>query len=143
MTMLNQAIALAALAHEGQTDKAGAPYILHSLRVMLRCQGETAQICAVLHDVLEDTFWTLEDLRDKGYSEEVLTTLAYLTRRSEESYEQYIDRLVDHPLACQIKLADLADSQDLSRLTEITEADWQRLKRYKAAEKRIKAHLHG
>ena len=66
MTMLNQAIALAALAHEGQTDKAGAPYILHSLRVMLRCQGETAQICAVLHDVLEDTFglWRIYGTRD-------------------------------------------------------------------------------
>ena len=142
MTMLNQAIALAALAHEGQIDKSGAPYILHPLRVMLRCQGETAQICAVLHDVIEDTSWTLEALRKKGYSETVLATLAHLTRRTEESYEQFIDRLLADPLACQVKQADLADNQDLSRLAEITEADWQRLRRYKAAEAKIKAHLH-
>ena len=138
---LAQAIALAALAHDGQTDKAGQPYILHPLRVMLHCQGEDAQICAVLHDVVEDTPWTLEALRKAGYTENVLAALDHVTRRPEESYEQFIDRVLEDPLACLVKLADLADNQDLSRLSEITPRDRERLRRYQEAEKRIRAHM--
>lgn len=138
---LNQAIALAALAHEGQTDKAGQPYILHPLRVMLACQGEAAQICAVLHDVVEDTPWTLAALREAGYSESVLMTLDHLTKRPGENYEQFIDRVLENELACLVKLADLADNQDLSRLAEVTTADQERLLRYQAAEKRVRAHM--
>lgn len=138
---LAQAIALAALAHDGQTDKAGQPYILHPLRVMFHCQGEDAQICAVLHDVVEDTPWTLEALREAGYAENVLTTLDHLTRRSDESYEQFIERVLTDPLACFVKLADLADNQDLSRLPVVTASDRERLLRYQRAEERIRAYL--
>lgn len=138
---LAQAIALAALAHDGQTDKAGEPYILHPLRVMLACQGEAARICAVLHDVVEDTPWTLGALRRAGYAEDVLTALDHVTKRPEESYEQFIDRVLTDPLACLVKLADLADNQDLSRLPVVTASDRERLLRYQRAEERIRAHL--
>lgn len=70
--MLNKAIIIAARAHEGQVDKAGAPYILHPLRVMLSLEDETERICGVLHDVIEDSFLTIEDLRREGFGEEVL-----------------------------------------------------------------------
>ena len=139
--MLEQAIALAATAHAGQKDKGGAPYIFHPLRVMLACHGEDAQICAVLHDVIEDTPWTLDGLRAQGYGENILSALDALTRREGESYAQFIQRLLTNPLACQVKLADLADNQDLTRLSTITEADKNRLQRYQWAEETIRAAL--
>lgn len=139
--MLEQAIALAAAAHAGQKDKGGASYILHPLRVMLACHGEDAQICAVLHDVLEDTPWTLDGLRAQGFEENILSALDALTRREGESYAQFIQRLLANPLACQVKLADLADNQDLTRLSTITEADKDRLQRYQWAEETIRAAL--
>ena len=139
--LLNQAIALASLAHAHQMDKAGKPYILHPLRVMLRCSEEAEQICAVLHDVIEDTPWTVAALRQQGYPETVLEALNHLTRQPEENYEHYIDRVLQNSLAARVKLADLADNQDLSRLSEITQADRQRLERYQIAEARIRAQL--
>jgi (p)ppGpp synthase/HD superfamily hydrolase len=134
---LEDAIVLAAQSHRGQVDKAGAPYILHPLRVMLRLKDEADRIAAVLHDVLEDAGITVEFLREQGYREEVLGALDALTRREGESYADFIERAAGNPLARRVKLADLADNLDASRLPEITPKDQERLARYQAAWERL------
>ncbi len=139
--MLEKAIQKAAQAHEGQKDKAGQPYILHPLRVMLRTDNEIERICAVLHDVIEDTPITLEMLKDDGFPSEVLTVLEALTKRQGESYEDFISRVLENETACRVKLADLADNMDLSRLQAPSEEDFQRVEKYKKAVARIKERL--
>lgn len=89
-TMLDKAILIAAKAHEGQVDKGGQPYILHPLRVMFSRKTEIEKICAVLHDVIEDTDISLDYLRDQEFSEEILSALDALTRRDGETYDKYI-----------------------------------------------------
>jgi (p)ppGpp synthase/HD superfamily hydrolase len=135
---LEDALALAAQAHKGQIDKAGEPYILHPIRLMLRVPDEPARIVALLHDVIEDTPTTMDDLRAAGYPEDVLAALDCVTRRHDETYEEFIDRIAPNELARRVKLADLADNMDLSRLPEITEKDRNRLERYKAAWAKLK-----
>ena len=137
MATLERAIALAAEAHAGQVDKAGAPYILHPLRLLLAVDAPTERIVAVLHDVVEDTLWTLEALRAEGFTREVLDAVEALTRRAGESYEAFIERVAANPLARRVKRADLADNLDLGRLPVVTEADLARLARYRAALARL------
>jgi len=134
---IEDAIVLAAQSHRGQVDKAGAPYILHPLRVMLRLKGEADRIAAVLHDVIEDTRITEEFLREQGYREEVLRALDALTRREGESYADFIERVAGNPLARRVKLADLADNLDASRLPKIAPKDREGLARHQAAEERV------
>jgi (p)ppGpp synthase/HD superfamily hydrolase len=139
--MLEKAIQIAAKAHEGQKDKAGQPYILHPIRVMLRCGNETERICGVLHDVVEDTDTTLESLRAAGFGPEVVRVVDALSRRQEESYDGFIGRILKNDTACRVKLADLADNMDMSRIPFPSEEDYQRLEKYKKAVRRIQDHL--
>ncbi|WP_309895016.1 GTP pyrophosphokinase [Archangium sp.] len=138
MPTLEDAIALAVEAHRGQRDKAGQTYILHPLRVMLRLEAEAERMVAVLHDVVEDSAYTLERLRELGYPEEVLGALDCLTKREGETYEAFIERVLPHPLARRVKLADLEDNMDVRRLTAVTAKDAERLARYRAAWSRLK-----
>lgn len=133
MSTLERAVAIAAEAHAGQVDKAGEPYLLHPLRVMLAVGSEEARIAAVLHDVVEDTPWTLEQLREEGFSDAVLRAVEGVTRREEETYEEFIERAAENPIAAHVKLADIRDNLDLSRIPEPTEKDRERLRRYQAA----------
>lgn len=137
MATLEEAIALAVRAHQRQKDKAGAPYILHPLRLMLRMDSEPAMMVAVLHDVVEDSPITLENLRELGFPETVVTAVDSLTRRPEESYEAFIDRVKLNPLARRVKLADLEDNMDLRRLQHVTDRDQQRWERYAKAKKAL------
>lgn len=137
MATLEEAIALAVRAHQRQKDKAGAPYILHPLRLMLRMDSEPAMMVAVLHDVVEDSPITLENLRELGFPETVVTAVDSLTRRPEESYEAFIDRVKLNPLARRVKLADLEDNMDLRRLQHVTDRDQQRWERYAKASKAL------
>jgi len=130
---LDDAIVLAVQAHRGQVDKAGEPYISHPLRVMARVRGAVEQIAAVLHDVVEDSPYTLDDLRRLGYGEELVAAVDCLTRRNGETYEQFIARVMTNPAARRVKLADLKDNMDIRRLGDITEKDRERLARYRAA----------
>lgn len=141
--LLGRAIAIAATAHEGQLDKANAPYILHPLRLMLRGRNAAEQIVAVLHDVVEDTSWTLEQLATEGFPSEILAAVDCLTHRSDESYEDFTERVLTNSLATQVKLYDLEDNMTLTRLTAITEKDVQRLQRYHKAHQRITQALAG
>lgn len=114
--MLNKALDIAYKAHWGQTDKAGAPYKLHLTRVALHCQTEDEKIVALLHDVVEDTSMTLEELKAQGFSDEVLAALKCLTQIEDEDYQTFIQRVATNPLAVKVKIQDLKDNMDLSRL---------------------------
>lgn len=130
---LEDAIALAARAHAGQLDKAGQPYILHPLRVMMRLSDPPARIVAILHDTVEDTDVTLEQLRAAGYPAEILAALDAVTRRDTETYEEFVQRSALDPIGRRVKLADLADNMDLRRLPEVKDKDADRLERYQRA----------
>jgi len=133
MSSLGKAISIAAEAHEGQRDKAGAPYILHPLRVMMKMSTDAERIAAVLHDLVEDTDWSLELLRREGFPAEILTALDCLTKHQGEEYAEFIKRVKPNPLAVKVKIADLEDNLDVSRLKNVTEADAKRIDKYKQA----------
>lgn len=136
---LTKAIIIASLAHDGQTDKAGAAYILHPLRVMLALPEGDARVAGVLHDVVEDNEnWTIERLRESGFSEAVISAVDAVTRREGESYNAFIDRARLEPIGRVVKLADLRDNMDLSRLKRIaTDEDYRRLAKYAKAAARL------
>src|SRR5262249_4502226 len=115
MATIEKALQIAARAHEGQRDKEGLPYILHALRVMLAVQGEEAQTVAVLHDVVEDTPVTLDDLRAAGFSEAVLAAVACVTHRKGQPYADYVVGCKGNAVARPVKLADLGDNARLDR----------------------------
>ena len=136
--MLDKAILIAAQAHLGQKDKVGRPYILHPLRMMLRFKSEKEMIVAVLHDVVEDSpDWDFERLRGEGFSEEIVEAVDHLTRREEESYEEFVERSSENPLARRVKLADLEDNMDLKRLKKLSGQDQARLARYHEAWRKL------
>jgi (p)ppGpp synthase/HD superfamily hydrolase len=138
MSLLEKALAIAVEAHRGQKDRAGKPYILHPLRVMARVSAEDEQIVAILHDIVEDTPWTLEKLGAEGFPPHILAALACVTKRPGEAYEQFVERSVANPIASRVKLADLEDNLDVRRLNEVTEKDRDRLNRYLAAYRRLR-----
>ncbi|MBF0369721.1 MAG: GTP pyrophosphokinase [Magnetococcales bacterium] len=139
MSTLERAIAIATSAHAGQLDKAGEPYILHPLRLMMKISGEKGRITAVLHDVVEDSPITLQDLRAEGFCETVLTALTALTHLPDESYEAYLERVLVHPLARNIKRLDLEDNMNIQRLGALlSDRDLARLKKYRAAWEKVR-----
>ena len=128
---LEDAISIAALAHKGQKEKANASYILHPLRIMLRMKTEAEMIAGVLHDVVEDSEWTLEQLREQGFSEEILKAVECLTHKEGEDYENYIERVKANDIARKVKLADLEDNMNIRRISsDLTERDLKRLEKY-------------
>ena len=133
MATVEDAVSIAAQAHKGQKDKAGAPYLLHPLRMMLRMDTEAAMMAAVLHDVVEDTEWTLERLREAGFSDEVLEAVDCLTHREGESYQQFVERVRTNPIARQIKIADLEDNMNVRRMNQLGPRDLERLEKYHRA----------
>jgi guanosine-3',5'-bis(diphosphate) 3'-pyrophosphohydrolase len=130
MSTIERAIEIAARAHAGQVDKAGQPYILHPLRVMLAVKGEHERMAAVLHDVVEDTTTTIADLRVQGFPEEVLNAVLALTKTKGETRLAAAARAAANPIARAVKLADVTDNMDLSRISEPTEEDYARVKIY-------------
>lgn len=139
MSTLERAISLAAQAHAGQVDKAGQPYILHPLRVMLRVSTEEERIAAILHDVVEDTSITLEQLAEEGFSPTVVAAVEALTKRHGESRMEAAARATENRVACTVKLADNADNMDISRIAHPTEKDFSRIQEYE----RVRALLLG
>ncbi|MDO3408258.1 GTP pyrophosphokinase [Saccharibacillus sp. CPCC 101409] len=133
MSMLTKAITIAARCHEGQTDKGGQPYIFHPFRLMLRALTEDEQIVAALHDTVEDSDLTLDDLRREGFSDEIVEAVDRLSRRESETYEAFILRIKGHRLAARVKILDLQDNMDLTRIKESSEEDRQRVEKYSRA----------
>jgi (p)ppGpp synthase/HD superfamily hydrolase len=130
---LERAIAIAAAAHEGQVDKGGAPYILHPLKVMLRVNTLEERIVAVLHDVVEDCGISFDDLRNEGFSETVLMAIASVTKVPDESYEAFVERVAQNPIGRVVKLADLEENSDLSRIAQPSWEDLERVEKYRRA----------
>lgn len=131
MATLEEAILIAAEAHRGQTDKAGASYILHPLRMMMKMNTEVEMMTAILHDVVEDSDeWTIEKLRERGFSDEVLEAVESVTNREGESYDEFIERAGKSPIARKVKIADLEDNMNVRRIGKIREKDLIRLKKY-------------
>jgi (p)ppGpp synthase/HD superfamily hydrolase len=131
MSNLNRAITIAIAAHAGQVDKGGQPYIMHPVRVMLSLKSEEARIVAVLHDVLEDCpdyAWMVEQA---GFSQPVLDALQALTKRHLEAYSDFIARVGLNPLATEVKIADMRDNMDLSRIPFPTDKDYDRVEKYR------------
>ena len=138
MATLQRAIEIAKQAHDGQTDKAGASYFDHLYRVMHRGENETEKICGILHDIVEDTDWTFEQLEQEGFSKEIIDVLRCVTKTSEEEdYDDFIARIAQNPIAVKIKLNDLRDNMDITRLEQITEKDAKRLNKYLKAYKAL------
>ena len=127
---VSKALQLATVAHKGQIDKAGADYIKHPIAVAESLGTEDEQTAALLHDTVEDTEVTLDDLKSEGFSFAVLKAVDCLTRRDHEPRDTYLQRVAEDPLAVKVKLADLAHNSDLSRLSVPTERDYARAKRY-------------
>ncbi|WP_411349374.1 HD domain-containing protein [Paenibacillus sp. WLX2291] len=130
MSNLDRAIIVATRAHSGQTDRAGQPYILHPLRVMLKMSSEEARIVAVLHDVLEDTDVTAHDLAAEGFSEEIVDAVQAMSRREGEDYHDFVRRAKQNSIARTVKIADIEDNMDPSRNTEPSVKDMERLSKY-------------
>lgn len=138
MSTLERAIEIATEAHRGQLDKAGCDYIGHPLRVMAAGRTIEEKIVGVLHDVVEDSDWTFEQLEAEGFSSEVVEALRCVTKLSEnEPYDKFIARVKKNPLAIAVKLNDLTDNMDIRRLPYISDKDVKRLKRYLKAYKQL------
>lgn len=122
---LYEAITLAKEAHRHQKDKAGKPYIFHPITVMAMLETETEMIVGVLHDVVEDTPVTLEDLRQAGASEEILAAVDAISKRENEELEAYWHRVLENPIARRVKLMDATHNADPARLAQF-ESDEKR-----------------
>lgn len=137
--LFERAIMIATKAHAGQKDKAGAPYLLHVLRVMLRVDSMDEKIVALLHDVVEDSEITIEELANEGFSKKILKAVELLTKTENKPYEDYIQEIKKNELARVVKLADLKDNMNTSRLKTLKENVKLRIKKYKAAYKILNA----
>lgn len=131
--ILENAIYIALVAHKGQEDKGGNDYILHPLRVMRDVDSIDEKIVAILHDVVEDTNYTFGDLKNEGIPQNCIDALVLLTHDKNTSYEDYIKQIKTNELAKAVKLADLKDNSDISRLKTVMEKDKIRLKKYQKA----------
>ena len=131
--VLEKALGIALIAHAGQKDKAGAPYILHPLRLMMTAEEPDTQVTALLHDVLEDSELTEDDLNQAGIPEHIAAAVAALTRQIDETYEEFIARIAEDPLARRVKILDIQDNLNLKRLKSVNKADLLRVTEYHRA----------
>ena len=107
---LHKAITIACEAHQGQSSINGEPYILHPLRLLIKAESNEERIIAILHDVIEKTNISLADLKNKGFDQNIISSIDSLSRRRNESYIEYIERLMQNKISAKIKLLDLADN---------------------------------
>ena len=120
-------------AHKNQTDKSGMPYVFHPFHLAEQMKDEETTIAALLHDVIEDTDYTIADLEQMGFSPDVLEALKLLTHNDDTPYMEYVAKIKDNPIAKAVKLADLEHNSDLSRLDTIDEKALKRKKKYSQA----------
>jgi len=132
MTMLSKMLVLTTLAHDGQFDKGGKPYILHPLKVMhyLKSDDEELNCIALGHDLVEDTKTTYQFLRDNGFSERVINGIATLTKVPGETFDEYKKRVKSNPDAVLVKMQDLRHNSDIRRLKGVTQKDIERIEKY-------------
>jgi (p)ppGpp synthase/HD superfamily hydrolase len=128
--LLEKAVSIAVEAHRGQRDRTGATYILHPMRVMAGVDTDVEKMVAILHDVVEDTDWTFEKLAQEGFPTEVIEALNCVTKREGEEYDDFVKRSASNKIARKVKVADLEHNMDVRRLSNVTEKDVERLKKY-------------
>lgn len=128
--LTRKAMRICYAAHEGQVDKSGVPYVFHPIHLAERMETEEEICTALLHDVVEDTKWTLAELEAEGFPVSVLEAVRLLTREKDVPYMSYIERLSGNRIARKVKLADLEHNSDLTRLIEVTERDLRRQEKY-------------
>ena len=128
-----KALKLCFEAHKNRADKSGLPYVFHPFHVAEQMTDEKTTIVALLHDVIEDTSYTLQDLRNLGFDEDVLGALELMTHDKNVPYIDYVAKIKGNAIAKTVKLADLSHNSDLTRLDEINEAALNRVEKYKAA----------
>ena len=141
--MYRVAVKIAFSAHKGQKDKGGFEYIGHPIRVANMCTSLESKTVAILHDTIEDSGWTRELLVDSGIPEHVAGMVDAMARRSGESYMDYIRRVAVNPVTREVKMADLTDNMDMSRLGTIGEEDLNRLKKYQKAYRFLQNYGNG
>ena len=135
---LERAIQIAVEAHAGVKDKGGKAYILHPISVMMRCETDDEKTVAILHDVVEDTDWTFEALREEGFTEKIIEALNTVTKHSEdEDYDEFIQRSLKNEIGSKVKIADLRENLDVTRIGELSEKDVERINKYKRALKTL------
>ncbi len=137
MANLQRALEIAVEAHRGQLQKDGLPYVLHPIKLMQSVCTFEEQVAALLHDVVEDTDWTLDNLRDEGFTQPILNAVECLTHSEGVSYEDYIEGISKDPIARSVKLADLSDNMDLRRLPALKARDLVRMEKYHKAWQRL------
>lgn len=132
---LAKAIEIAASAHSTQKDKGGSPYILHPIRVMMSLNTEEEKIVGVLHDVVEDSEdWDFDRLREEGFAENIISALKSVTKQSDaENYEAFIERAGRNQIGRNVKIADIKDNLDVTRIGPLKEKDLLRINKYKNA----------
>ena len=131
--MTKIALKLCFEAHKDQIDKSGMPYVFHPFHLAEQMADENTTIVALLHDVIEDTEYTLDDLRKFGFAEDVLSAISLMTHADDVPYMEYVVKIKTTPIAKAVKLADLKHNSDMSRLDRITQIDEERAKKYKQA----------
>lgn len=131
--MTKVALKLCFEAHKDQIDKSGMPYVFHPFHLAEQMQDEETTIVALLHDLIEDTDYTIEDLREMGFGERVLAAIALMTHAPEVPYMDYVAQIKTNSIARAVKLADLRHNSDVSRLDFVTAKDEARVEKYKKA----------
>lgn len=131
--MTRRAMRLCYEAHAGQFDKSGIPYVFHPIHLAEQMTDENTVVVALLHDVVEDTAYTLEDLKAMGYSEPVLAAIDLMTHEEGVPYMDYVAKISRNPIARAVKLADLRHNSDLTRLPVIDERALARVRKYQEA----------
>ena len=132
MGTVEEAEAFATKMHEGQTDKAGRPYIEHPRAVASKVDGEKEKVVAWLHDTVEDTPATIEQIREM-FGDEIADAVAAMTHDKSVPYMDYVRNIKKNPIARKVKMADLSHNMDLSRLANVTDEDLERVEKYKKA----------
>ena len=133
--LTKKALRLCFDSHKDQVDKTGMPYVFHPFHLAEQMDDEISTVCALLHDVVEDTDTTLEDLASMGFPTEVIDALTLLMHAPEVPYMDYVERISTNPIATKVKIADLTHNSDLTRMdpTEIDEYALKRNEKYKLA----------
>lgn len=128
--MTKRALALCFETHKDQKDKSGLPYVFHPFHLAEQMEDEETTVVALLHDVIEDTEYTIEDLQKAGFSQNVISAIALMTHDPQVPYMEYVRAIKSNPIARAVKLADLRHNSDMTRLDIITQRDEERAKKY-------------
>ena len=139
--LTKKALRLCFDAHRDQVDKTGLPYVFHPFHLAEQMKDEATTVCALLHDVVEDTDYTLDDLRAMGFPAEVVDALALLTHDPAVPYMDYVKEIAQNPIARKVKMADLRHNSDLSRMDVVDERALQRNEKYKRALAYLRRHI--